>query len=461
MDRMEDRTQERITIPIIGGGWAGCAAALTLAKAGYRIALYETAQELGGRARRVVRDGLPLDNGQHVLLGAYAETQQILAFVNGVREVPFIKRRLEISPFAETQRDAIALRAWRVPPPFALVGGLIFARGLSWRDRFATARWFGRLRKRGYRVGGGTTAAELMTALPTRVRERLLMPLCLSALNTSPDQASAQVFANVLRATFGGARGASDMLLPSTDLAGLFPDAIARWLAANGHAIHLRTEATIAAAAERSIAVRSERAEIRAPGAIIAVGPHQLSRTFAPAVRSEKSIAHAIRQIDQLEWEPIVTVYLGYAESVDVPAGLVQLDDTPGQWIFDRRDILARANADAPALAALLAVVISGRGAHTSLTNEALTRDVDAQLRRLRPRLPRFTWSQVIAEKRATYSCTPTAARPHPGRLTAGIYLAGDYTDQEFPATLEAAVRSGRVAAEQLMHDLRNPLQTT
>lgn len=455
MDRVEDRTKERVTIPVIGGGWAGCAAALALAKAGYRIALYETAQDLGGRARRVVRDGLPLDNGQHVLLGAYAETLRSLAFVNGnVSKSPFVQRPLAISPFAQTQHDAIMLRAWRSPPPFALFAGLMSARGLSWRDRIATARWFARLRKGGYRVGAGTTAAELMAALPTRARERLLMPLCLSALNTPPARASAKVFANVLRATFDGADGASDMLLPSTDLAALFPHAIARWLAANGHVIHLRAEATIVGTVERSIVVRSEDREIRAPAAMVAVAPHQLSRAFGPAVRADESIACAIREVDRLEWEPIVTVYLGYAESVDLPAGLVQLDDKPGQWIFDRRDILARAQAGAPALAALLAVVVSGSGAHTALTNDVLTRDVDAQLRRLRPTLPRVTWSQVITEKRATYSCTPTAARPHPGRLTAGIYLAGDYTDQEFPATLEAAVRSGRVAAEQLARDV-------
>jgi hydroxysqualene dehydroxylase len=452
---MEHRAKERVTIPIIGGGWAGCAAALALAKAGYRVALYETAHDLGGRARRVVRDGLPLDNGQHVLLGAYAETQRSLAFVNGrARESSFVQRPLEISPFAETQRDAVALRAWRAPPPLALLAGLMSARGLSWRDRIATARWFARLRKAAYRVGGGTTAAELMAALPARARERLLMPLCLSALNTPPALASAQVFANVLRATFDGANGASDMLLPSTDLAGMFPDAIARWLATNGHALHLRAEATIVDAVERGIIVRSGGAEYRAPAAIVAVAPHQLSRAFEPAVRSDGSIARAIGQVDRLEWEPIVTVYLGYAEPVDVPAGLVQLDDAPGQWIFDRRDVLARALAGAPALAGLLAVVISGRGAHTALASDALTRAVDAQLRRLRPALPHVTWSQVITEKRATYSCTPIAARPHPGRLTAGIYLAGDYTDQEFPATLEAAVRSGRVAAEQLARDL-------
>jgi hypothetical protein len=131
----------------------------------------------------------------------------------------------------------------------------------------------------------------------------------------------------------------------------------------------------------------------------------------------------------------------------------VRLDDAPGQWVFDRRDVLARGEANAPALAGLLAVVISAGGAHETLDQRSLVAAVDAQLRRLRPTLPQLVWTQVITEKRATYACTPTVDRPPAGRLTDGIYLAGDYTDRAFPATLEAAVRSGRAAAMRLIGD--------
>ena len=167
-----------------------------------------------------------------------------------------------------------------------------------------------------------------------------------------------------------------------------------------------------------------------------------------------RNIARVIAQVDKFAWEPIVTVYLGYAGAIDMPSGLVRLDDAPGQWVFDRRDVLARAAANAPSLAGLLAVVISAGGVHEALDQNALVAAVDAQLRRLRPALPRLVWAQVITEKRATYACTPTAVRPSAGRLTDGIYLAGDYTDCEYPATLEAAVRSGRAAAIQLVGDL-------
>jgi len=158
--------------------------------------------------------------------------------------------------------------------------------------------------------------------------------------------------------------------------------------------------------------------------------------------------------VNELEWEPIVTVYLGYEQLVSLPPGLVRLDDNPGQWIFDRRDVLERPEGTAPALASLFSVVISARGPHESLDRRALVAAVDEQLKRLRPSWPTLAWSQVITEKRATYSCTPAAFRPVVGRLRAGVYLAGDYTDADLPATLEAAVRTGNAAAAMVVRDI-------
>jgi len=452
---MEDRAAERLTIPIIGGGWAGCAAAQILAEQGYRVALYEMSPTLGGRARRVVRDGLPLDNGQHLLLGAYVAARRAIEIANrDATASPLVRRPLTIAPFAPTQPHAFGFRARRLPSPWGGLVGLLSAKGLPWRERIAMAKWFAELRKRAYRVDEGATAAEMIATAPSGVRERLLNPLCVSALNTAPSRASAQMFANVLRVALDGASGASDMLLPSMDLASVFPDGVARMLAARGDSIHLRSEATIVEISERDVRLRVGDADVHAPAAIVAVAPHQLARVFVPRLHADASIAQALDQIARLEWEPIVTIYLGYASRIDLPSALVQLDGAPGQWIFDRGDVLARMQTGAPSLAALLAVVISARGAHDALGNADLVAAVDAQLRRLRPSMPALRWSQVIAERRATYSCTPKVTRPRAGRLVAGIYLAGDYTDQEFPATLEAAVRSGRFAAEALVRDL-------
>jgi hypothetical protein len=102
-----------------------------------------------------------------------------------------------------------------------------------------------------------------------------------------------------------------------------------------------------------------------------------------------------------------------------------------------------------------LAVVISGNGPHDALDHADLAGSIDAQLRRLVPQMSPLLWSRVIAERRATYACTPGLRRPTHGRVATGLYLAGDYTDADFPATLEAATRSGVAAAAALLGDFR------
>jgi predicted NAD/FAD-dependent oxidoreductase len=132
---------------------------------------------------------------------------------------------------------------------------------------------------------------------------------------------------------------------------------------------------------------------------------------------------------------------------------IARLDDAPGQWVVDRADVLAAAQVDAgrPELQQLLAVILSAHGPHEALDHGMLALEIDAQLRRLQPDRPPCLWFQVIAEKRATYACTPSRARPAETRLAKGIYLAGDYMNADYPATLEAAVRSGVAAAEAVL----------
>jgi len=130
---------------------------------------------------------------------------------------------------------------------------------------------------------------------------------------------------------------------------------------------------------------------------------------------------------------------------------MLRLDDGPGQWAFDRSSALGRDTP--PGTQGLIAVVISASGPHDALDQAMLALNVESQLRRLAPDLPSVTFTRVIAERRATYACTPALARPAGGRVASGIYLAGDYVDPEFPATLEAATRSGVAAADALIAD--------
>lgn len=456
---MDDRAQS-VTPPvaIIGGGWAGCAAALTLADAGVAVALHEAGSVLGGRARRVERDGLPLDNGQHLLLGAYSETLALLDRVHGAigARTRLVRRPLYFVPFATTQRDALTLIARAAPGRLGLLAGLLMARGLSWPERIANIRWFSALEAQGFTRPAHETVAMMLRPLPPRVATLLWEPLCLAALNTPVAAASAQVFANVLRASFGGSGDSSDFVLAAEDLTALFPEAVQRVIVAAGGSVALgRRAQVVAAGPDRAILAVGDRA-VTVNAVILAVGPHQIVQALAPEfVAGQPALAAAVDVLQLLRHESITTVWLGYGQRVPLAAPIMRLDDAPGQWLVDRPDILTRATPSPgrPDLALMVAAIISADGPHLHLPHADLVRAVDMQLRRLRPTWPSCVWSQVIVEKRATYACTPDRPRPAASRLAPGLYVAGDYVDAEFPATLEAAVRSGIAAAQAVLAD--------
>ena len=446
-------------VAVVGGGWSGCAAAVTLARAGITVTVLEQARVLGGRARRVVQDGAVLDNGQHLLVGANRQTLDLVAEVHGRRNAAALFSRIPLTlrPFGTAPARAVALSAWPLPAPLHLAGAMLAARGLTWRERVALLTGFRDLERAGFRVPKGMTVSQCFAGTPLHAMEAIWEPLCIAALNTPPEVASARHFLNVLRETFGGDARASDMLVPGADLSALFPEAAARFVGARGGSV--RTGTTV-----RGIARTGERIEVTTgagtesfDAVVVAVGPHQLATMLGPS--SEDPAWRApLAAVAAFSYESITTIYLGHAEPLRLPFPVMRLDDAPGQWIFDRNSA-ARGALPGDARS-LVAVVISTSGPHDALDQATLVSEIDAQLQRRHRTLAPLAWSRVIAERRATYACTPELARPTAGRIDHGTFLAGDYTDPDFPATLEAATRSGVHAASALLHDLARPRAT-
>jgi hydroxysqualene dehydroxylase len=461
-DRASHLTEEspqhgrgRLDVAVVGGGWAGCAAAVTLARAGVSVTLFEQSPTLGGRARRVTLDGMPFDNGQHVLVGAYRHTLGIIRRMHGGHiSALFHRLPLTMRPFGAARSDTVALTAWRAPAPLHLVFGALAADGLTLRERVALISGFRRLLRA--RDGGPDkeTVTQYFADTPLHAIAAVWEPLCISALNTPPESASARIFGNVVREAFGGSSRNSDFLIPAVDLSALFPDAAARYVIRHGGVV--RTGATVRAIEPRvsGVGVRIGTDLRSFDATIIAVGPHQLATTIGDDAAKFHGV---LSQVSALAYESITTVYLAYAEPVALSVPIMRLDDAPGQWIFDRSAALGAA---APAgTRGLVAVVISTNGPHDTLDRQSLSSAVDAQLRRLARQWPLPEWSRVVAERRATFACKPGLSRPTHGRIAESIYLAGDYTDPALPATLETATKTGVLAARALLADLRVALR--
>ncbi|MGB2819260.1 MAG: hydroxysqualene dehydroxylase HpnE [Burkholderiaceae bacterium] len=438
-----------LSVAVIGGGWAGCAAAATLAAAGANVSLFEAAAELGGRGRRVKLDldGTvhTVDNGQHLMVGAYTAIADVLSTV-GVDLDGAIERR----PFELTYPDGFRLRAARLPAPWHLAMALTFARGLPWTDRVAMARFLRSLKSSGWRVDPDRIAMDWLKehGQSDLLVARIWRPLGIAALNTPLHEASAQIFANVLRDSLGAGSAASMMWLPRTDLSALLPEAAERFVIARGGTVRRGTR--VEAVTCDGAAFRLDGSGSAVDAVVFAAPPTQLAR-LAGALASR--LANELDAIEKFAYEPICTVYLKYDPltydpSVVLPRGFVALRDEParqayGQWVFDR-------GALDPANRGVLAVVVSASGAHDDAPLASLCAAVAHQLTRDLG-LPEPRAMRAIVEKRATLAARPGLRRPRNVTSIPRFLLAGDWTDSDYPSTLESAVRSGVAAARHLL----------
>jgi len=380
------------------------AAAVTLAGRGVPVTVFESGPLPGGRARRVKTEGRDLDNGQHILVGAYTELLRLM------REVGAPGDALLRLPLQLRYADGFRFRGAR---------DLLFSSRIPWRERLDAVRFFLFLRKSGFRLPEDISVARLLERHGQNgvLGHYVWRPLCVSALNTPPERASAQVFAAVLRDTLAGPRGASDLLLPRVDLSRLFPEPACEFVAARGGEIRLGSPV-------RSLKELQENF----PAVIVAVGPHQL-KTLLP------------ERAPEYDYQPIYTCFLQYPGSLALPSPMLGLAEGLVQWVFDRSALTGEAG--------LAACVISAQGDHQQMAQDELAAACHRELQAALGALPDPQWSRVIAEKRATIACG-AGLRRLDFRIGDGLLLAGDYLDPDYPPTLEAAVRSGIRAAREL-----------
>lgn len=398
-------------VAIVGAGYAGCAAAVTLAARGVPVTLLESGPVPGGRARRVRTSDIELDNGQHILSGAYSELLRLMRQV-GVPSDAVLRCPLELR-----YADGFALRALWLPAPLGLLSGLLLAGGLPLAERIGAVRFMLAMRRGGFRMASDSSVAELLKqhAQDGRIGHYLWRPLCVSALNTPPEGASAQLFLNVLRDTLAAGDEASDLLLPMVDLSKLFPEPACDFVRSKGGEV--RCGETV-----RDLdALRAQYGKV-----ILAVGPHQL-KAVAPDLAPDYG------------YQPIYTCYLQYPKQVRLKFPMLGFAHGIVQWAFDRGALTGEKGR--------IACVISAQGDHQQLEQDELAQACHRELVAALGAMPDPEWSQVIAEKRATIACAPGLARPSQTTSLPGVFLAGDYTDPDYPPTLEAAVRSGIRAA--------------
>ncbi len=427
-------------VAVIGAGWAGLSAALALQAQGHALSLFELAPQPGGRARSLAMEGSgpPLDNGQHILIGAYTQTLELMRSL-GLSPHELLWR----SPLQLTDAQGRGLRLPKGPPLLAFGRAVMAASHWPWAARLSLLTHSLRWALSGFRCAQTLTVSALCRTLHRQPHAELVAPLCVAALNTPAEQASAQVFLRVLQDALFAGNGSADLLLPRRPLAELLPEPALQALAAGGARIHAGCRALLCAPDSGGWAVRAGDSVQPFDAVLLACPAAEAARQLQAIAPDWSTQAAALR------YEPIVTVYLRAEGRLPFPmVALQESAEAPAQYLFDHGQLGLQAGRFAAVVSGAAPWLERGQGGTAACAEAAL-----AQVMSQAPQLSGLRLERAVAEKRATFACTPGLRRPA-ARIAPGLWAAGDYIEGPYPATLEGAVRSGRQAARSLHAEL-------
>lgn len=432
---------------VAGGGLAGCAAAVRLAGAGWRVTLLERHPRLGGKLSSFPWRGRLIDNGQHVAAKTFTALRAFLETIGAGGGIRW-QERLRV-PFASPGGRITTLSRWNLPAPLHLLPGLLAFDLLPFWDRLGFRRVLNACKREIPDATDFRAWLEAQGQGEPAVR-RFWDPLIYAVCNAGCAEVGAAAGAWVVREALLGSPDALDLGIPTVHQGDLIAPGVSAFLSARGGEI--RTEAAV-----ESVVMENGRAAglalrdgetLKADAVVLAVPWEAVGMLLPETLRPKTEAFGCLRP------GAVLSVTLALDRPV-LPEGeeFVGLVDQPVQWAFSKRALGLN-----PGEGELLSLVVSGANALADRSQKKL---VAMAVQSLEACLPRMAGARILdavamKEKRATFLPAPGSAalRPGPDALgVPGLALAGAWTATGWPATLEGAVRSGNAAVEALLKE--------
>ena len=446
---------ERPSVLVVGGGLAGLATTCELAKADLRVTLVERRPFLGGRAYSYVdkRLGLEVDNGQHVFLGCCTEYIRFLKRL-GVYHKVHLQRRLRVRVIDKVWGESL-LEDGGLPAPWHLLPSLLRFRSLSPVEKAMAVYTFvqiASLDRAGQPGLDGLTFGEwLRQRRQTRNAIRSLWNLiAVAALNDDAWRVSADMALMVFQEGFLRRRDGANVGWARVGLSALLAEAAQRYIEGQGGEVRLNVGVDALEVEDGAVSrARAEGDDLTADYYVLAVPANRLLPLLPAALQEEPFFARARR----IETSPIVNVHMWYDRPV-WDGGFAAFLNTPLQWAFNKSKLWDQHEGDGQY------IDLSLSGAHDFVDVPAaeiigmFTKDVQLLFPAARGAVVKR--ALVVKERDAAFSPRPGVAGLRPSQRTPvkNLFLAGDWTDTGWPATMESAVRSGLLAAQEVLREV-------
>jgi squalene-associated FAD-dependent desaturase len=478
MSNGEARADSRIVI--VGGGLAGLAAATSLGRRGFAVTLLESRPRLGGRASSFAdrESGDAIDNCQHVSMGCCSNfrqfseqlgfadlfaTQQQLTFVGPPQEHDHVAKvaetfgelgrnsaRVSLRQTSNAACDLVRFAAASVPAPLHLGPNLLRMPWFSVREKFAIALGMRKLARERCEVDRPFSDWLSENGQSSTVQRRFWHVVLVSALSESLDRISLRHARKVFVDGFLRNRTGWEVAVPTVPLDEIYSSRVLPTLGKLG------VDVRVGVGVERVLTSDDDTVGVELRGGerldadhVVLAVPHWRVLALLPDSLADSP---SLRGIDQLEAAPISSVHLWYDRPLtDLPhAAFI---DRISQWMFHRSRLGTEREDSESDSASYLQVVISNSRDVLQRGSDELIAAVDAELREVWPGDAKLLRGRLVTEHRAVFSPLPgvDSLRPEQQSLIRNLQLAGDWTQTGWPSTMEGAVRSGYLAAQNIL----------
>jgi squalene-associated FAD-dependent desaturase len=447
---------------VIGGGLAGLSAGVSLAEAGWRTRLFEQRPFLGGRATSYwLPDGEHVDNCQHVTFGCCTNLEDFYRRVGVEDKIRFFDRLLLVDP----QGRRGTLQGGLLPAPLHLSGSFVRFAPLSTGDKVAIARaMFAMIRDKGEpRELRGNSKISMLEWLQSQRQtqrgiERFWRVVLVSALSEELERIDARYGVKVFWNSVLTTRKGYLMGVPVVELGALY-ELCRKSIEEKGGEVQFRSPVRSLRFDNNELqaAVFDQRREELGEAFVLALPHGSVDELLPEQVKRDNP---KLAGIGKIQDAPITGVHLWFDREVMKEPFLALLDTTT-QWIFNKTALYGTKNGAGEGKGQYLQLVISACYGLLQKPRQEIVNLCLAEVRRALPAAveANLLKATVIKEPAATFSPQPgvDSLRPMQQTTVKRMFLAGDWTDTGWPATMEGAVRSGYLAAEAVLRTAGTP----